>query len=343
MQLGKLTLLVPALAVAVVATVLLFRLQGRDAESYKRVVTVSEDRLLVVSRLSDRRSTTTYAPGACARVSLLRLDGVIERSADDCKGWIRLAGLAPGVVWLNSADRGLHARRLDDLSLVQHVEDAMAAHPVLSRPGRGNHKANVMGMSDGRVVLEGADQRLYTVASDGIIEPQERGFGYRQRGSNQNSNVIESVVLGKAIVPTPEGTMRVANLDGMVDPQIVVRNGEDDPVMLDEPSSAIVVSMDIMGPQGRRQLSRVTFDDEVLWTVQIRDLAGPIDLGRQPGYRVVWVDVLGDQLWAFIEASVWIRRSEGEDYGRYAARLVRVDPRTGEALEIHEISNRSDD
>jgi hypothetical protein len=338
----KLIVLVPVLAVAIVGAVLLVRWESRDAESYTRVTTVSDERLLVVSRLRNRHASGTYASGACARVSLLRLDGVIERSAKDCSGWIRLAGLGPEMVWLNSADRGLHARRTDDLSLVQRVEDALAAHPILSRPGRGNHKAYVMGMSEGRVVLEGADQRLYTVASNGTIEQQERGFRYRARASNPNSNFIESVAIGKASVPTPEGRVRVADLDGMVDPQVVVRNGEDDPVLLTEPRSAIVVSRDIMGPQGRQQLSRVTFDDEILWTVQVRDLAGPIDLGRPPGYHTVWVDVLGDQLWAFIQASVWIRRNEGENYGKYAARLVRIDPLTGEALEIHEIVKDSD-
>jgi hypothetical protein len=333
----KLLILFPILGAGIIAVILaLSDSEGR--ESYKRVVAVSQDRLLAVSRVTSRMTESSSGSGRCARLSLVRLDGVIDQTVEDCKGWIRVAGLGEGVVWLNSVDRGLHARRLGDLSLVPSVEEAIAAHPILSRPGRGNHKAYVLGMFEDQVVLEGADQRLYTVASNGTIEQRERGFEYTQRGSNENSAVPESVALGKPSVTRGTGAMTIRDMDGLVQPRIVVRNGQDDPVMLDEPESAIVVSMDVVGPTGRRQLSRVALDNEVLWTVGVRELTGPIDLGPPPAYRVVWVDVLDGALWALIEASARIRRTDADDYHRFGARLVRIDHHTGQALEVHELT-----
>jgi hypothetical protein len=334
--------LLVSLAIGGGVAVLVHLFPGHNQESYKRVVTLSDDSLLAVSRPRDNRTTTTYGPRACARLSLLRLDGTIERTVDDCNGWIRLAGLGDGVAWLNSSDRGLHARRLGDLSLVPSIEEAIAAHPILSRPGRGNHKANVMGMHEGQVVLEGADQRLYTVASNGTIEQREKNFVYQRRGSNENSSVPEAVVLGKVSVTRDSGTMMITDLDGIIQPRIVVRDGLDDPVMLEDPESVILVSMDLVGPSGRQQLSRVTLDNEVLWTTTIRDLAGPIDLGRPPSYRTVWVDVIDGALWAIIEASVRVKSSDGDTSRRFGARLVRIDPHTGRSLAVHEITKQDD-
>jgi hypothetical protein len=114
------------------------------------------------------------------------------------------------------------------------------------------------------------------------------------------------------------------------------------PVILSDPTSVLVSSVDFDGPGNTKLLSRVSgattgtrhwTPSEILWTASSRELLQLPDSSDTPTVDIVWVRHDDGRLRAILEAA-WT----GERNPRYAHKLVELDPKTGTLVTSHEIT-----
>ncbi|MEM7158346.1 MAG: hypothetical protein AAF799_36240 [Myxococcota bacterium] len=249
------------------------------------------DQLLLVGSVPDE--LTGYRE--LNRIALVGTDGAVRKSVDE-RNAFHVAGVTSDVVWLSrgTAPPGLEARALDTLAPQPGIADALKGHDALAAT------YDVIGIQDGRAVLDGPDGKRYSVDRSGAIAP----------------------LAGDAEV-RPKPSKRVP--------------ARDETVLGTDPPSVLVFGSDFQGGAPVETLSREDANGTTAWTTAVTELAAPVGIDEAK-VSLVGTARLGESVWLVTRASRTTRRDQ-QDYYEVEHRLVRLDPATGRATESHLIQN----
>jgi hypothetical protein len=287
-------------------------------------VQIADGELLLVG--TSGRDTDIRRSG---RIMLLGADGTVTMRVDQ-EGAFRLIGIAGDVLWLENPKLGVHARKLSDLAVIDTSAGKLAQTPALKASARA------LGMADGKVVLEGADRFLYTLAVDGTVEKQPKDFSYARHGSPE--------ALAPADAPLPEHcTPRGDNardligvLEKTMSHAVPVACGRGHGLIaFDDPPGRLVLHTSFDDSGQIWQLSRVDLAGAVAWTASVPALIADAPFEDDGATTVPWVGFLGGELRAIVQSERVERSGRQDDTRDYIIvehRLARIDSRSGAPL-----------
>ncbi len=263
------------------------------------------------------------------RVALMDTKGIVHHKLDE-RTVFAIEGVTRDVVWItrNTATRDLSANTIDTLAAKPGIAEAIAAHPVLSTT------YDVLGMHEGRPVLEGADSKRYTVDVEGTIETLAKDAAIDPPPATSGGK-RDQVRLRLEPIPT-QNTERAAKIRAALDNAVAFADGG--AVLGGDSPDLLVHSTVFANGSTATQISRVAPSGDVLWSATPEALAGPVAVANAE-FELVALTPLGGATWLLVRASNTSRYQQ-QDYYEVEHRLVRLDASTGTAAESHTVKNR---
>lgn len=306
------------------AVLLFFAVQswtGGGGGSYapiEDVFAVDEDTLLVAGNTgqdSDIRRTSHLA--------LLELDGRMH-SAITANEAIEVLGVADDIVWLRSDSKGIHARTLPALEMIDGIDAAIQKHGPLS------HRAEPQGFNATHLRVMGGDYEKYAVSRTGAIEPESPDTAWTRIGARASEG--EQEVSFKEV----RALQATAKDAGLNTPVFANKEFEPGIFMFEDPPSVLVTSFDLVVGGHSQSLHRMHTDGTLLWSTTAEALTDALELEGQ-WIHIDWVGVRGDSIFALTEISEFERDSDGHDWEQHVPRLIEVDPKTGKVVASHAV------
>jgi len=260
------------------------------------------------------------------RVALMDTNGVIHHKLDE-RTVFAIEGITSEVIWITrkTATKDLSANTTDTLAPKPGITEAIAAHPVLST------SYDVLGLHEGKLVLQGANSRSYTIDAAGSIEPLTEDTDTEKSPPRSEGNRDQVRPRLEPIPKSDRGTKIHAALDNasaFTDSATVLGAASPDLVVLSTAFAKGSVSS---------QISRVGPSGMILWTSSLAELAAPLKLSEAET-KLVALTPHGDATWLLIRASKTTRHQQ-TDYYEVEHRLLRLDVDTGAAAEVSTVRN----
>lgn len=314
-----------ALALTIPVAVLLTSSGLSTSVSYDEVLMLDDQHLLLVGS-----SGSDVDVNRLGRLARLGPDGTVTMMAEE-DGAVSLLGIGREVIWVSSQDRGIHARRLADLSPIVETTGVVDDHAAL------NVKRRALGLSGDMVVLDGMDGP-YTLAPDGTLEKQAKDFEYA-RGV--------PATLGPIDLPLPNGcaagdassqALAKSLANTLTEAHFMSCGRRRGFVTFDDPPGKLVADTVYDAESRTRRLVRVDETGTVLWATPANDLVAALPFEERGGLvTILWAGWWSDELRALIESSSFERTSydgETHEYVTVEHRLVAVDEATGQPTSV---------
>lgn len=315
-----LTLAVPvALAIGGAAAVFAGAFGSGGGAPIDDVFAVDEDTLLVAGNTG--RDIDVRRSG---QLALLELDGTLHTVVRSDEA-IDVIGVADDIVWLRDRTRGIHARTLPDLELIEGIGEAVKSHGPLS------HRAEPDGFTATHVRLVAGDGKRYVVDRDGAIKADDGKTEWTPRGEREaKGERAVSFEQVRALVTKAEEA-------GLGTPGLVTDPLEPGAVVIDDPESVLVKSVDLVVGGRSFGLHRMTLDGTVLWSTTAAELMDALELEGQL-VLMDWVGVRDDTIYVLVELTEYGSDVDGNDYESNHQQLVEVDPATGTVRATHPVA-----
>lgn len=306
-------LLFGGMVLAAVALIVYTKLRGpkQSAFSYQDSVQISDDQLLLVA-------TTYESPSGHyehAQLQVMDSSGVVHHEITVGDKLV-LGAVVDDLVWIDTHEQGVHARRLPDLSPVKATMGVVSGYPALAQ------RHTFKGTHDKSVVLQGADGFIYTVSPSGAVDKHPKDFDAAPRFRIAGGRAPGCVEVGKEYLDLAKRLRQKLSKPAL---KGCVHGGGR--LELSGPRSILVVSQTFGDGGTGKQLSRMKFDDlGELWAAPLKDLVAPNRFDHKGGpIRIEWIGMLGGKLRALIK-----------NYSR-EARLVTIDPDSGKPSDVSDI------
>jgi hypothetical protein len=327
----KAIFIVAVSALIVGAIVLASQLLDKPSDrrtSVRGVFPLADGTLLFVER--EGFSDSTYDRG---RLRVIGRDGRELRRSAPVEMAFAVHGLAGDHVWLRSHGGGLEAWSLASLAPRPGARAAIEAHPMLAR------KLAVEGLSGDAIVARAADDALYTIApASYAITKQPKGFEFTRVWSPGGGTNDAFPINDTGVLPEAGGQKVVLDDTELVRPAPIVGPGN---ARLAVDRGLLVHSVDFLGASNSGIVSRVDAPATVRWSLSMRTVIGPNDLGKDAGYRLAFAELKEGALWIVAEGNVWYTARPDADnsrgHGEYVIRLAEVDPANGAVRAVHTI------
>lgn len=283
------------------------------------------DGLVVVGHIPDELT----GEQRLGRIALMDTKGVLQHKLDE-RTVFAIEGITPEVIWITrkTATRDLSANAIDTLAPKPGIAEAIAAHPVLSTT------YDVVGVHEGKAVLQGANRRNYTVDLAGTIETLAKDAAIDEPPATSGGK-RDAVRLRLEPIPK-KGSDRDVKIHAALDNATAFT---DSAAVLGPDSADLLVYSTVLGKGSvSSQLSRVAPSGELLWSATLAELAAPVAIADAE-MKLVALTPLGDATWLLIRASKTSRHQQ-TDYYEVEHRLVRLDVSTGKAAESHTVRNK---
>ncbi len=261
------------------------------------------------------------------RVALMDTKGVIGHKLSE-RTVFAIEGVTPEVIWITreTATRTLSANATHSLTAKPGIAEALAAHPVLS------NTYDVLGMHEGKPVLQGANRRRYTIDAQGAIEELAGSAAVDKTRPPTSGGKRDQVRLRLEPIPN-KGDERGVKIHAALDNPTAFT---DSPAVLGADSPDLLVQSTAFAKGSvSSQISRVAPSGEILWSATVAELAAPVTVA-DPKIELVAFTPLGDAAWLLIRASNNTRHQQ-QDYYEVEHRLVRLEVSTGKAAEAHTV------
>lgn len=318
-----LTVAVPvALAIGGAAAVFAGVFGSGGGAPIDHVFPVDEDTLLVAGNTG--RDIDVNRSG---QLALLELDGTLHTVVRSDEA-VDVIGVADDIVWLRDRTRGIHARTLPDLGLIEGIGEAVKSHGPLS------HRAEPDGFTATHVRLLAGDGKRYVVDRNGTITADDEKTEWTPRGGREAK--------GERAVSFEEvrALMTKAEEAGLAKPGLVTDPLEPGAVVIDEPKSVLVKTFDLVVGGHSQGLHRMQLDGTVLWSTTAPKLMDALELEGQL-VMMDWVGVRDDTIFVLVELTEYSSDMDGNDYETNQQQLVEVDPATGAVRATHPVAPAS--
>jgi hypothetical protein len=236
----------------------------------------------------------------------------------------RLIGQQNDILWLHTDDAGLHARSVQDLSLVLPKEKVGKGMPP------GGWQKYAFDDDTHLLWLLGTDGRYYTIDRAGMATLVKESAEDKASSDSQDQQPAKPASDSHPILPKPHPEVTLSDEE---DGRFTLRSGSYSKAYLhaefaqfhwDNPYGALLTHSDRLGATGKPLLTRIAGDGTEVWTDEVNALVSKRRLPKGT-VEVRGIFHAGNDITVFVQ-------EDGKEIHLHAGHIARLDSKSGRVL-----------